>query len=165
MNNRFLSILYILDLISLEDITDVVTSQLYNTSSFDKYIELYYLNKKSRPNEVLESLNRLGNKIRNDEFKGFNKLLMNGIFNLEVDWNVKRSILMKYWGIYSDFLDEEYEFFSRLSDDFYLRKDGLPGCMIMPEELYSYLNKYNKTKNYSLKNLLFDIINDKNGNI
>lgn len=58
-------------------------------------------------------------------------------------------------------MDDDNFFFSRLKDDYFLRKDGLSENMDMPNELYAFLNKYENVKidKVDLPPIIIDYIN------
>ena len=73
--------------------------------------------------------------------KAYQKLLLNGYSN----WEAIQEEMIKLY--HNNFvIDNDSFFFSRLSDDYSLRKDGLSENMDMPNELYDFLKKYQNIK-------------------
>lgn len=73
--------------------------------------------------------------------KAYQELLLYGYSN----WETIQEEMIKLFQ--NNFVvDNDSFFFSRLSDDYFLRKDGLSENMDMPNELYEFLNKYKNIK-------------------
>ncbi len=104
------------------------------------------------------------NNIAKMDFSFCHPLILYYLKKETADWKKLQMKMIKYYDICKKKLDfENFEFWSRIKDDYELRKDGFSGCMKMPKELFDYINTY-KTHVYSSR-LLDEIIRYSNNNL
>lgn len=126
-------------------IIDWADDQIVNKGNNEDYIiELSFSSNKTEK----EILAMLSNYITDDYnltiefyFSQFNMLIKKGYYN----WERVEEEIVKFYK--SNFITEDTEdlFYSRIIDDYYLRKDGFSGNMNMPKELLQFLSKYSLT--------------------
>jgi hypothetical protein len=137
MNYTFFKIGFELNLISKNDL--ISFSQKEIESNYNEFhFEILTLSNESNSLDFIEIFNLLGTEIKKDEFLQTNAIFINYIFK-EKDWFQQQELLLKYYSFFNIYLDEDdFEFWSRLKDDFSLRKEGFSGCMKMPSEMKNY---------------------------
>jgi len=148
MKIKILEIGFLLDLITREDLLEWSNLNLINGKLDEVFIELSSITSKNTNEQIISILNnRSEKKITKNEFQKFHLIFLSFVFNSYSDWKDIQNILVKYDSINSEYFEErEFEFWSRLKDDYTLRKEGFTGCMNMPSELNEYFNKYQINK-------------------
>jgi len=79
-----------------------------------------------------------------DKFKEKNLVILFFLNKKYRKWEKLQIMLINYYYTFPSFFNEEnYEFWSRIKDDFSLRNEGFSGCMKMPKELTEFINAIN----------------------
>ena len=132
-----------LGLITKEEIISFSENRLVNSNYDDIMLDIASLSIESSINKFSEVLDEINIK-KIDFFECHYKI----IYYLKKEysnWKHLQIQLIKYHDIMKTHLDfYDFEFWSRIRDDFELRKNGFSGCMDMPYELEKYLNEKNK---------------------
>jgi hypothetical protein len=137
MNYTFFKIGFELNLISKNELISFAQREIENNYS-DFYFEILLLTTESNSLSFIEIFNLFGTEIQKDEFLKTYSVFIKYIFR-QKDWFYQQELLLKYYTSFSIYLDgDDFEFWSRLNDDFSLRKEGFSGCMKMPGEMKNY---------------------------
>lgn len=132
--------MYLAQKISLEQLINWADDQISIGDDRELIFELSL--SASKPNStILEILYNSINDSDQIEFCGTFKLFLKEINNV-YDWSDQQEKLMIVYHKFKELLDSDNVFWSRLVDDYQLRKDGFTGCMDMPNELNQFINSH-----------------------
>lgn len=115
-----------------------------NNGDFDNTVLELSLIKSKTNNEIISLLNKIANNEKGNNVQYVVNIFM-GVFYIEIIKNPKLWLtiekkIVEIKNILGYNSDEV--FFSRIEDDYSLRKEGFSGCMNLPNELISYLSNY-----------------------
>ncbi|MEO6175388.1 MAG: hypothetical protein ABIP27_09590 [Flavobacterium circumlabens] len=142
MDYTFFKIGFELNLITKHEIISFSEKEIGNDShDYDFHLDIISLSKDSESIKFIEIFNGFNSAVEKEMFFKVHPVFINFIFR-ERDWFKQVNLILRYYNFFSLYLDEtDYEFWSRLKDDFSLRRDGFVGCMEMPIEMISHFNK------------------------
>lgn len=140
MNLALIKIGFQLKLITKEEILDFAEEE-FNNKLNDMFIDILSLSKQSEMGKFIDVLNQFSYEISVNEFRKAHTLFL-FFLSKEKNWFELEKKILEYYGFFNLYLDEmDYEFWSRLQDDFSLRTQGFTTNMKMPSELSDYLKK------------------------
>lgn len=139
-----LKVALILNLIEKEEFIDYVYDYYQKTSYFELFFDIICENRNISYNKLYEILDKyIIDKNETSDFMT-HSLFIYFINKKFKNWSIIEEKLVLYYDYFKEYLNTiEYGFWSRLNDDFRLRKEGFSGCMNMPKELENYLKSYN----------------------
>lgn len=159
INLRRLQIGFTLKLISRKAILKWSDKNILNGTVDNVFIELSSILSNDDDSKITEILERYSSNLNREDFYSFHQYLMCFIFLNIKDWKSIHRKLIVYYVYFKYYLDnDDFEFWSRLKDDYQLRRDDFTGCMQMPKELKKYLKSFNCTTQNN-DNTFFFIIN------
>lgn len=136
---------FILKLVSRKSILEWSDDKILEGNADNIFIDLSSVKSSDDDTIIIDILEKYSSNLGKDDFRFFHQELMSFILNEIKDWKLIQQKLVMYYELFKVYLDDEdFEFWSRLKDDYQLREEGFTGCMNMPKELYDYF----KTNNY-----------------
>lgn len=157
MNRQLIALGLKLDLIKKEEIISFAETEILKEKYDDIFLEIASLSESSDKNKLFEILFDEQN-ISDSEFHKLYPVLIHYIIKSVNKWEELQLKLIRFNNEYPTYLNNmDYEFWSRLKDDYFLRKSGFSGCMKMPKELNIFI--YNNSLKLDQDRLLKYIIN------
>lgn len=125
-----------------EYIIEWADNQIVNKNNYKDYIIDLSFSSNKTEKEILALLSNYTTDDNNLAiefyFSTFRKLMKEGYYS----WQMVEKEIVKFYE--NEFIKKDTEdlFYSRIIDDYYLRKEGFSGNMKMPKELLQFLSKY-----------------------
>ena len=143
MEINIIKVGFLLGIIPRKELINWSEINLEKDKPNDVFLNISMLLSKSTDFEFSQALNDFDIRLTENEFVQFHSILLSFLFKEKEDWENIQRLLLKYFNLLDkSVFDSDYEFWSRLRDDYYLREDGLSGCMRMPSELTRYFKSF-----------------------